>query len=573
MDYLKLLRPDADNDGFPDEKENLFGTDPANSASKPETKLYSPTCYDGLDNDLDDTIDSKDPGCPGFNVTSFPTAFLLPLYRPSDWEAYLDAIGPHLAPKDYVVVVVGSPESAGIPSAAMTNLLEKIHKDYPEVEPMIMTAGIANLRQLVSNDLIPNYVNWVGYDYEEGFETEFNWDLQQTKINFQNAGAIVHGAGKKFFTSPQGKNLFDTSLPQWDWNVLAPLQEMVLYQTQHLPNIGDGRSFFLSKVHELKPIFANNNVEFFPELTVGDPATEISVPNGITISHAENLSLSLIEDGFKGIFIWYGHYETPGVITPEISSYLTKFDLQAPTVSITAPANGATVSDTISITADAADNVGVTKVEFYVDTSTKIGEDTTSPYSISWNTNTVSNGAHNLLARAYDAVGNSSSKSVTVTVSNLKVITLRPVADATISKSYPKTNYGSSPYLIDDYNPYRNFLMKFSISGIGSGKVTSAKLRLYVQNPSPLGGLFYNTTTTTWSEKTVTWNSRPAVSSRLATLGRVYSGRWYSVDLTKYITKDGTLSLRVMSTYSDGAIFYSKEKGSSYAPQLVITVQ
>src|SRR4030067_204289 len=191
--------------------------------------------YDCWDNDFDDTIDSKDPGCPGFNVTSFPTAFLLPLYRPSDWEAYLDAIGPHLAPKDYVVVVVGSPESAGIPSAAMTNLLEKIHKDYPEVEPMIMTAGIGNLRQLLSNDLIPNYVNWVGYDYEEGFETEFNWDLQQTKINFQNAGAIVHGAGKKFFTSPQGKNLFDTSLPQWDWNVLAPLQEMVLYHTQHFP--------------------------------------------------------------------------------------------------------------------------------------------------------------------------------------------------------------------------------------------------------------------------------------------------------------------------------------------------
>ena len=249
-------------------------------------------------------------------------------------------------------------------------------------------------------------------------------------------------------------------------------------------------------------------------------------------------------------------------------------DNTEPNISILSPIAGSIVSGRITLVAGASDNTSVvTKVEFLVDGAVK-REDTTAPYDYSWDTTTVINANHSLLARAYDAAGNSSSKSIAVTVRNLKIITLRPVADATISKSYPKTNYGSSPYLIGDlYSPYRNVLMKFSINGIGSGKVTSAKLRLYVQNPSPLGGIFYKTTSTTWSEKTVTWNSRPAVSSKLATLGRVYSGRWYSVDLTKYITKDGTLSLRVISTYSDGTIFYSKEKGSSYAPRLVITVQ
>ena len=94
-------------------------------------------------------------------------------------------------------------------------------------------------------------------------------------------------------------------------------------------------------------------------------------------------------------------------------------DTEDPNASITEPASGATVSDTITITADATDNVGVTKVEFYVDTSTKIGEDSTSPYSISWNTNTVSNGSRSLLAKAYDAANNvGTSEDVSVTVNN-----------------------------------------------------------------------------------------------------------------------------------------------------------
>ncbi len=42
-------------------------------------------------------------------------------------------------------------------------------------------------------------------------------------------------------------------------------------------------------------------------------------------------------------------------------------DTQAPATAITAPANGATVSGTVSVTASASDNVGVTRVEFFLD--------------------------------------------------------------------------------------------------------------------------------------------------------------------------------------------------------------
>jgi len=93
-------------------------------------------------------------------------------------------------------------------------------------------------------------------------------------------------------------------------------------------------------------------------------------------------------------------------------------DTQAPTVSITAPANGATVVGTVSVTATASDNIGVTKVEFYVDGALK-STDMTSPYAYSWDTTTYANGSHSLVAKAYDAALNiGTSATVTVTVNN-----------------------------------------------------------------------------------------------------------------------------------------------------------
>lgn len=94
-------------------------------------------------------------------------------------------------------------------------------------------------------------------------------------------------------------------------------------------------------------------------------------------------------------------------------------DTTPPTTTITAPANGSTVSGTLNVTATAGDNIGVTKVEFYVDGVLK-STDTTSPYSWSWNTTTVANGARALVTKAYDASGNiGTSATVTVTVSNV----------------------------------------------------------------------------------------------------------------------------------------------------------
>ncbi len=94
-------------------------------------------------------------------------------------------------------------------------------------------------------------------------------------------------------------------------------------------------------------------------------------------------------------------------------------DNTPPTVSITAPANGATVSGTVTVSANASDNVAVASVQFMLDGSNLGSADTSSPYATSWNTSGASNGAHTLTATATDTSGNTTtSTGISVTVSN-----------------------------------------------------------------------------------------------------------------------------------------------------------
>jgi hypothetical protein len=95
-------------------------------------------------------------------------------------------------------------------------------------------------------------------------------------------------------------------------------------------------------------------------------------------------------------------------------------DLAAPTVTVTAPANGATVAGTISVLASATDDVGVVGVEVLLD-GVRIGtEDTSAPYNVGWDTTTTTNGEHTLAAVARDAGGRqATSAPVIVTVSNV----------------------------------------------------------------------------------------------------------------------------------------------------------
>ncbi|HTB49228.1 MAG TPA: Ig-like domain-containing protein [Verrucomicrobiae bacterium] len=94
-------------------------------------------------------------------------------------------------------------------------------------------------------------------------------------------------------------------------------------------------------------------------------------------------------------------------------------DKTPPTVSISAPANNATVSGTTQVSANASDNVAVKSVQLELDGKNLGGVITTAPYSYNWDTSTASNGTHILTAIATDTSNNTATATnVTVTVNN-----------------------------------------------------------------------------------------------------------------------------------------------------------
>ena len=99
-------------------------------------------------------------------------------------------------------------------------------------------------------------------------------------------------------------------------------------------------------------------------------------------------------------------------VRPKLSiTYTDNSHAIAPTVSISAPAPNATVMGTsVALTAGATDDRRVDKVEFYVD-GALVGTSTTSPFSVTWNSTTVGNGAHTETAKAFDDASNVTTSS------------------------------------------------------------------------------------------------------------------------------------------------------------------
>lgn len=142
-------------------------------------------------------------------------------------------------------------------------------------------------------------------------------------------------------------------------------------------------------------------------------------------------------------------------------------DSTPPTVSMTAPTAGSTVSGTATLSANASDTgSGVQSVQFKVDGNAVGSPVTSSPYSITWNSASVANGSHTITAVATDVAGNTATSSgVTVTVNNSTTCSTSPsvptglaVTGTTVSTASLSWN-ASSPganCTLKGYEVYRN---------------------------------------------------------------------------------------------------------------------
>src|SRR5207249_1264799 len=112
-----------------------------------------------------------------------------------------------------------------------------------------------------------------------------------------------------------------------------------------------------------------------------------------------------------------------------VSSPPSASDATRPTATITGIANGATVSGSVSVTANASDNVGVTKLELLLD-GTVVATYTGASGTYTWDTTKASNAPHSWVVRAADAAG-TTSHSATATVTASKSVTPPPPAPDT----------------------------------------------------------------------------------------------------------------------------------------------
>lgn len=105
-----------------------------------------------------------------------------------------------------------------------------------------------------------------------------------------------------------------------------------------------------------------------------------------------------------------------------------------PSVSISSPGGGASVSGTVTVAANASDDNGVTRVEFFAN-GVSIGADTNAAggWSVGWDTTALPNGSYSLTARATDTA-NQETTSVPVAVSVDNPVIL-PSMSATLSGS------------------------------------------------------------------------------------------------------------------------------------------
>ncbi len=260
-------------------------------------------------------------------------------------------------------------------------------------------------------------------------------------------------------------------------------------------------------------------------------------------------------------------------------------DTKAPTAptSLTATVAGTTASLTW---AASSDNVGVTGYEvhrsstsgFTPTASTLVGSATTRSFS-----QTVATGTWSYRVVAKDTAGNRSAASTEarVVVAPPHVVTLRPSSDTYANAGAPSTNFASSWSLSSRGNIAAVSYLRFAIPAAPAGKtLRSAALKIRIKPESTAGSLEAHPVklaSNTWTAGTVTWKTRPAVTTQV--LGTVAAGtrpdQAASTTLSTSALQSfagSTRTFAVAGTGTDSLYFWSSDHTTaSYEPQLVLT--
>jgi hypothetical protein len=228
-------------------------------------------------------------------------------------------------------------------------------------------------------------------------------------------------------------------------------------------------------------------------------------------------------------------------------------DTTPPTVSLTAPTGGSTVSGSVTVSATASDDVAVSTVQFKVDGVNIGAADTTSPYSVSWDSTGASNGTHTLTAVATDSSNNSTtSSSVSVTVSNQTPTTATSIWPNTTT---PAVLADSDNVAVELGTKFRSSVattvtgVKFYKGTTNTGTHTGS---LWSSTGTRLAtGTFTGETASGW--QTLTFATPVAISANTTYVASYHAPNGhYSVDDNYFATAHTNLNLTALASGTDG---------------------
>ena len=148
-------------------------------------------------------------------------------------------------------------------------------------------------------------------------------------------------------------------------------------------------------------------------------------------------------------------------------------------------------------------------------------------------------------------------------------VTFLPDADSYVNSSNPSSNYGSATALRADASPDLHSYARFTVSALGGAPITRVRLLFYMNSSSSAGMKALAVSDNTWGERTVAYNNAPSLGGTIAASGALTTGNWVTLDVTSYVTGEGTYSFGVITPGSTAINFAARESGAQ-APQLII---
>ncbi len=110
--------------------------------------------------------------------------------------------------------------------------------------------------------------------------------------------------------------------------------------------------------------------------------------------------------------------------------------------------------------------------------------------------------------------------------------------------------------------------LRFNVQGLNSS-VSRATLRIFANSASTAGINIYRVNDNTWTESGIHYNNAPSLGSGIGSFSPVGAGTWINIDVTAYVTGNGTYNLALTTPGSTAISFASRQAGAN-APQLIV---